>query len=72
MLFSFAVILNVSSIILIIKITKIKISVVDGKLIAWVHQNAEVLEEKAKADFMHFTIKIDEINLAKLQNKLAQ
>lgn len=54
------------------KITKIKISAADGKLLAWVHQNSEVLETKLKADFMYLTIKIDEINLAKLQNKLPQ
>lgn len=49
---------------------KVRIPAADGKTIAWLHQNAEVLEENFLNDIAVLTIKISEADFSRLQNKL--
>lgn len=51
--------------------TEIKIPVGDGRLIAWVYANSEVLNSKIKGETVTLNIKIDSVNLAKLDAKLS-
>ena len=52
------------------QVKKIKVNVADGKLLAWIYQNAEVLESVNKKEEMYLTIKISAQELAKLENKI--
>lgn len=51
--------------------TEIKIPAGDGRLIAWVYANSEVLNSKIKDETVTLNIKIDSVNLAKLDAKLS-
>lgn len=51
--------------------TEIKIPAGDGRLIAWVYANSEVLNSKIKGETVTLNIKIDSVNLAKLDAKLS-
>lgn len=51
--------------------TQIKIPTADGRLIAWVYANSEVLNSQVKGETLWLDIKIDSVNLAKLDAKLS-
>ena len=52
------------------KIIELKISATEGKLIAWIHANAEILHKETKDSDILFKIKINSANYARLQTKL--
>lgn len=49
---------------------KVRIPVPDGKTIAWLHQNAEVLKEEFRNETAVMTIKISAADFSRLQSKL--
>lgn len=51
--------------------TQIKIPTADGRLIAWVYANSEVLNSQVKGETLWLDIKIDSVNMAKLDAKLS-
>lgn len=51
--------------------TQIKIPTADGRLIAWIYANSEVLNSQVKGETLWLDIKIDSVNLAKLDAKLS-
>ena len=53
------------------KIMEIKIPASDGKLMAWIYANSEVLQKETKAANILFKIKINAANQARLQAKIA-
>ncbi len=52
------------------KVFEIKIEAKDGKTLAWLYANAEVLSLKNEDEFIIAKIKIDDINAAKLKHRL--
>lgn len=48
---------------------RVKVCASDGKLIAWIHQNAEVLSSKLNKEDILMKIRISSQELAKLENK---
>ena len=50
---------------------EIKIPASDGKLMAWLYANSEVLQKETKAANILFKIKINAANQARLQAKIA-
>ena len=52
------------------KVFEIKIEAKDGKTLAWLYSNAEVLSLKNEDEFIIAKIKIDDINAAKLKHRL--
>jgi len=45
----------------------IEVSAADGKMIAWLHNNAEILENKLDNDKIYMRIRIKNIDIGKLQ-----
>lgn len=52
-------------------IIELKIPVMDGKLISWIHSNSEVLSKETKGSNIFFKLKINSTNQARLQSKLS-
>ena len=51
--------------------TQIKIPAADGRLLAWIYSNSEVLDCQTKGENLLLNIKINAVNLAKLEAKLS-
>ncbi|MDD4556806.1 MAG: GTPase HflX [Alphaproteobacteria bacterium] len=53
------------------QIVKLKLNVAEGKLMAWIYENAEVLSVENKKELMYLTVKISKLNLDKFNSKIA-
>ena len=54
------------------KIVNLTIHAGDGKLLAWLHRNSEIIKQNIKEDKIHLTIKISASDNMKLQNQLSK
>ena len=48
-------------------VTEISLDVSDGKKIAWLHANSEVISSKVNDEKMYFKVKISQENLSKFE-----
>ncbi len=51
--------------------TQIKLSAADGQLISWIYANAKVLDCQTRGETLLLNIKINAVNLSKLETKLS-
>ncbi len=49
-------------------VVNIRVSVADGRTIAWVHEHGDVLERRDDDDFAHLCVRIDAADLARLED----
>ncbi len=52
------------------RMQKIRLSAADGKTIAWIHRNAEIINEEYAEEYIIFTIKISDADFSRLQHRL--
>ena len=50
-------------------VVDLRISVADGRTIAWLHERGDVLERRDDDDFAHLRVRIDAADLARLEDK---